>query len=276
MSFKNTVASIKNFLAAKIANKKTLEIPVSQRLQETMSGVPMTGDTSYIPTPKSSSKALLNEKYAPLLVMLLTAWMIGDLISVKSRQYMIPTSQPPSKRINLDMAQYKPRSIYDDITIRNIFNSDGIIPELQVAKGEGGSFDTSGPARESALALNLIGTIVHANPGKSVATIEFKNTPDKVIPYIPNDDIEGMATLIKVERKRAYIRNLTSGAMEYIQIKDEPGISFAKKTAKQDGPITVEGDNQFAIGRNDLETQMSNLPERLSLHKIGSQRWRCD
>jgi general secretion pathway protein C len=178
---------------------------------------------------------------------------------------MLPTSQAPVRQVHMEMTQYKPRGIYDDILSRNIFNSDGIIPELQVAGNQGGATDISGPARETSLGIGLIGTIVHANPGKSVATIEFKNSPDKVIPYIPNDDIEGMATLIKVERKRAYIRNLSSGAIEYVQIKDEPGISFSRKSqGKQDGPVTVDGDNNFSINKFDLETQMANISELLT------------
>ncbi|MBK9293375.1 MAG: general secretion pathway protein GspC [Oligoflexia bacterium] len=209
---------------------------------------------------------LLN--YTPHVAILLIAAMAADLTAVMSRQYMMPMPMVSSKKNILELAKpYKPLSSYDDILARNIFNSDGIIPDIQVASDSSGA-DISGTARESDLPLGLIGTIVHANPGKSVATLEFKNTSDKVIPYIPNDEIEGMATLIKIERKRVYIRNLSSGALEYIQIKDDTGgFSFSKKgspAAKQDSPIMEEGENTFGITRSDLETQMANLPELLT------------
>lgn len=209
----------------------------------------------------------LLKNYAPHLGIALVAWMLADLISIKSRQYMIPAPQQLSKKVNLELTQtYKPLSLYDDILARNIFNSDGIIPATQVASEDGSTTDTGGPARESALPLGLVGTIVHANPGKSVATLEFKNSADKIIPYIPNDEIEGMATLLKVERKRIYVRNLSSGIIEYIEIKDESGFSFSKKSnsAKQDGPIMTEGENVFGITRTDLESQMANLPDLLT------------
>lgn len=190
--------------------------------------------------------------------------MMADLTGLGFRAVMVPTAAPSAKRQLSEPAPYKPRSDYNDILARNIFNSDGFIPDVQIA--DGGTVDTSGPAKESQLPLQLVGTIVHANPGKSVATIELKGNAEKIIPYIPNDDIEGMATLLKVERKKAFIRNLSGGTLEYIQIKDDSAVSFKTKTpvVTQDGPIMKEGDNNFAISRGDLEMQMSNLPELLT------------
>src|SRR5262249_36313748 len=66
-------------------------------------------------------------------------------------------------------------------------------------------------------------------------------------------------------RKKAFIRNLSAGSLEYIQIKDETAFAFTKKTVAQvDGPITKESDNNYSISRIDLESQMSNLPELLT------------
>lgn len=236
------------------------EVPVSQRISRTGNAAEFVAAG---PGGLSRRRAKsVYQKYLPYFFVLATALMVADLAVIKARYYMIPMGQPPTKRPTVDMMlSYKPRSLYDDIIARNIFNSDGLIPDTQVAEGP----DLTGPARESQLALMLVGTIVHSNPGKSVATIELKNNPEKIIPYIPNDEIEGMATLLKVERKRAYIRNLQSGIIEYIQIKDEPGISFnLRGAAKQDGPVTTEGHNSFSIARLDLETQMANLPELLT------------
>jgi general secretion pathway protein C len=113
-----------------------------------------------------------------------------------------------------------------------------------------------------------VGTIVHANPGKSVATLQLNNSADKILPYIPNDLIEGMATLIKVERKKAFIRNMQSGFMEYVQIKDEPSFMFktraGNKGSSDGGPVSKESEDTFAISRTELESQMNNLPELLT------------
>lgn len=222
---------------------------------------------SQLPDPgfvqKITFKAKEN-KFIPLAAIAVIALMLADLLAIKSRYYMIPTGAVITRKMGVQQAAFKARSIYDEILSRNIFNSDGFIPDTMVA-GDGGKVDISGPARESSLDLSLVGTIVHANPGKSVATLEFKNNPEKVLPYIPNDEIEGLATVLKVERKRVYIRNLSSGAIEYIQIKDDPGITFSRKAAaKSDGPVQTEGENTFGISRGELETQMSNLPELLT------------
>jgi general secretion pathway protein C len=201
------------------------------------------------------------ETFLPYIFVLLLALMAADLTTVGVRSYMIPAGAPPSKRQNLEAPPYKPLADYGDILSRNIFNSDGFIPEVQVADSNA-ELDTN-TARETSLPLTLIGTIVHANPGKSVATIQEKGNADKVLPYIPNDEIEGLATLIRVERKKVFIRNLSAGTLEYIQIKDDSTLAFSKKVV-QDGPIEKDGNNTFAISRSDLETQMSNLPELLT------------
>jgi general secretion pathway protein C len=190
--------------------------------------------------------------------------MAADLSSLYVRGMMVPHTAPPTRRAPFETAPFKSRNDYNDIIARNIFNSDGLIPDVQIA-GEGG-FDTN-TAKESALPLQLVGTIVHVNPGKSVATIQLKGNADKVLPYIANDDVEGMATLIKIERKKAFIRNTSSGALEYIQIKDDTSFAFKKQNpppSAQQGPVQKEGDNNFAIARNDLEKQMQNLPELLT------------
>jgi general secretion pathway protein C len=203
------------------------------------------------------------KKYLPFAAIGLTALMLADLTSVALRGYMLPKGTNVNRKTSVPMAQYKARSVYDDILTRNIFNSDGLIPEVMVA---GPNTSDPGVARESSLPLQLMGTIVHVSAGKSVATIQVNGNAEKVLPYIPNDEIEGMATLIKVERKKAFIRNLQSGAYEYIQIKDDSAFTFTKKTtgATQDGPILKESDTNFAITRSDLEMQMNNLPELLT------------
>ena len=70
----------------------------------------------------------------------------------------------------------------------------------------------------SQLPLTLVGTIVHVNPAKSIATIQIRGgaTP-KIIPYIPNDEVENFATLVEVERYRAIFRNRANGRLEYIE-----------------------------------------------------------
>ncbi|MCC6278602.1 MAG: PDZ domain-containing protein [Oligoflexia bacterium] len=208
------------------------------------------------------------QKYAPHLTAGIVALMGADLTSVYVRQSMLPSSAPPMAPVPIIQSQYKPKSDYDSVLDRNIFNSDGIIPEVQIAEGAPeGTTDFGGPARESSLPLNLVGTIVHANPGKSVATIQANNSADKILPYIPNDAIEGLATLLKVERKKAFIRNLQTGTLEYIQIKDEPAFMFKTKAPTKtsgDGPIVKESEDTFAISRSELESQMNNLPELLT------------
>jgi general secretion pathway protein C len=201
---------------------------------------------------------------APYVVLVIIAMMGADLTGLNFRLSMLPKTAPPGQKPSQEFAPFRPRGDYNDILARNIFNSDGIIPDIQTDGTQ--VADTSGPARETTLPLTLVGTIVHANPGKSVATLQIKGATEKILPYIPNDDIEGLATLIKVDRKKIFIRNLSSGGLEYVQIKDDSTLSFSKKSpgVTLDGPVIKEAPDTFAISRNDLETQMNNLPELLT------------
>lgn len=202
------------------------------------------------------------DKYLPLALVLLVALFLADTTILLFRDSLLPTSAPPMfpSKGALDF-NLKPRSGYGPITDRNIFNSDGIIPN-PLSAPEGEMFADSGPAVKSSLPLNLVGTIVHVNPGKSVATIQLRTTND-VIPYLPNDEISTIAVLVRVERRKAIIRNLNNSRLEYIEIPEDAKITFAKKA-----PVATEGvfksDGQTTtIKRNDLNNYLKNLPELL-------------
>lgn len=210
----------------------------------------------------------------PYLFAALLGFLAADFTALYSRQFMIPNSTVPMRRMNMnpDMPVTAIRQDYDNIVSRNIFNSDGVIPENMLAKEDGAANKPldENIAVETGLPLTLLGTIVHVNPGKSVATLEVKGQSAGALPYVPNDDIEGLATLIKVERKKAFIKNLSTNRYEFVQIKDDPSLSLKKAgPAKPSGgggagPVKKEGENTFALQRSNLEGLMNNLPDLLT------------
>lgn len=203
------------------------------------------------------------DKHFPLIMILLIALLTADLTILFFRDSLLPTSAPPvfPQKNSLGPAM-KMRTEYGPITDRNIFNSDGIIPN-PLSAPEGEMLADDGPAVKSSLPLNLIGTIVHANPGKSVATIQLKTT-NQVIPYLPNDEIENIATLVRVQRRKAIIRNTQSSRLEYIEIPEDAKVTFAKRAAPADtsGVFTQQGDT-LSIKRTDLNNYLKNLPDLL-------------
>lgn len=203
------------------------------------------------------------EKYYGYAFAVFLAYLFADLTIVGIRDRFLPTSAPAPRLSGYQPTTQKMLAEYDTVTRRNIFNSDGVIPPALSSGAKKDEIpDELGPATLSDLPLGLIGTIVHMNKGKSVATIEIKSGSSKVLPFFPNDDIEGLATLLKVERKRAIFRNNRNSRLEYIEIKDESTLTFGMK-AKPAGEIAQEGENNFSISRTDLNEHMKNLPDLL-------------
>jgi general secretion pathway protein C len=203
------------------------------------------------------------ERYYGYAFAVFLAYLVADLTVLGVRDRFFPTSAPAPRVMGYQPTNQKMIAEYDAVTRRNIFNSDGVIPPALSAGAKKDEIpDELGPATLSDLPMVLIGTIVHMTKGKSVATIEIKSGTSKVLPFFPNDDIEGLATLLKVERKRAIFRNNRNSRLEYIEIKDESTLTFGMK-AKQPGEISQEGENNFSISRTDLNEYMKNLPDLL-------------
>lgn len=202
------------------------------------------------------------DKHWPLVIILLIALFTADLTILFFRDSLLPTSAPPIfPNRGMMGPQLKSRTEYGPITDRNIFNSDGIIPN-PLAAPEGEMYADDGPAVKSNLPINLIGTIVHVNPAKSVATIQLRTT-NEVIPYLPNDDIANIATLIRVQRRKAIIRNTQSSRLEYIEIPEDAKVSFAKTTAPTTSGVFQKQGDTISIKRSDLNNYLKNLPDLL-------------
>ena len=206
------------------------------------------------------------EKYYPHMQALLVGILLADLCSDYVRQYMLPSSAKPVKQQGIEMAPRQMlRADYKAITDRNIFNSDGVIPPALAKEKEGDNSDLDGPAIPSQLPISLLGTIVHINPAKSVASLQVRGSESKTIPYIPNDDIEGMATLLKVERSKAFFRNTRSGRIEYIELKLDSNLKFGflKTQAALENSEVARTGNDFKLKRGDVEKYLSNLQDVL-------------
>jgi general secretion pathway protein C len=173
---------------------------------------------------------------------------------------MIPSQPPPAKIKSSKGFQPTPFGALNSIVARNIFSSDGIIPDALLPAGvDPNKVREDLPPVPSSLPLSLEGTIVHSNPEKSIANINVKSK-NQIIPYVKGRDIEGLATLITVERKRVIFRNSNNGQLEFIEMKDANKITFqgAKESA---APTEVKqvSTNKFAIKRTVLEEKLKDL-----------------
>ncbi len=199
------------------------------------------------------------EKWYPYLLFIFIGFCIADLSILAYRDLMLPQSTPAARPKGQLLDNSISRGAYNTVSSRNIFSSTGVIPEALVDKSKGDVQQESDPVL-SQLPLTLVGTLVHSNPDKSIAAIEVKGK-SQVISYTPGKEIEGMASITRVERQKVVFRNLNSNRLEYIEMKKDMKLSFKSSKAADSGAKEVQkvGENNFVIKRADLLKYTNDL-----------------
>lgn len=209
-------------------------------------------------TPKNQRPPF--EKWYSYLLFAFVGYCVADLSILAYRDRMLPQSAPPSHPKAPPPDNYISSGAYNSITTRNIFASNGVIPDALVDKTKGTEQKENEPV-PSQLPLTLIGTLVHSNPNKSIAAIEVRGK-NQVVSYSPGKEIEGMAAITKVERQKVIFRNLNSNRLEYLEMKKEGNkVAFGSGAKSSPGGKDVQkvGDNTFAIKRADLLKYTNDL-----------------
>ncbi len=185
------------------------------------------------------------------------AYFLADTTSLFLDRFVPEAPSVPAPRAARVQERRKTLQDYSIITARNIFNSRGII-------GDDG--DASGPARKSALPLNLIGTVVLKDELKSIASIEDR-AQNMVFPVHVDEVINNQIKVTKIEQLRVYFINQSTGHLEYIEVVDDLAnsrVSVSTPTAKTKTTgggqgIAVVGDNTFQIDRSTLDSKLGQL-----------------
>lgn len=203
-------------------------------------------------------------KWYPYILATFLGYAVANLVILSIRPSMLPTKVPPAKPSQKIASANENRGAYNTIISRNIFNWDGAIPEpLQTKNGPKIAPRDEAPIL-SQLPLTLVGTIVHSNPNKSVATIELKGK-NLIVAYRTRADIENMANIIKIERGKVTFRNMNNNQLEFIETQTKNKLSFkgsknpVKPTAAASSEVTQVGNNQFQLKRADLLKYTNNL-----------------
>ncbi|UOF02328.1 type II secretion system protein GspC [Bdellovibrio reynosensis] len=200
------------------------------------------------------------EKWYSYLLFVFIGYCIADLAILAYRDRMLPQSAPAARPKAPPIDTSVNRGAYNSITSRNMFASNGEIPDPLVDKTKGPEAQKEQVPVPSQLPLNLIGTLVHSNPDKSLAAIEVRGK-NQVISYTPGKEIEGMASIVRVERQKVIFRNLNSNRMEYIEMKkDGNKVAFGASAVSAGGKeVQKAGDNNFVIKRADLLKYTNDL-----------------
>lgn len=210
----------------------------------------------------------LLSKYWPSLFLLVLALLLADLIVLGIRPYFLVT---PIKLGEMG----KPRhfvppqvATYQVIISKNIFSQDGSIPDtLAVIKArQQNQQSTQEQAQNnipvpSTLPLNLIGTLVHSNPEKSIANIELRLKNVTIAVRVGNS-IDTLAKLESVERGRVVIRNVHLNRLEYLELKDLNKLTFnatQKAVEALNEEVKQVAPNRFEVKRSDVVKYTSDL-----------------
>jgi general secretion pathway protein C len=204
------------------------------------------------------------EPYYGFFVAALIGWAAADLTLMAYRPSMLPSEAPPVRQQRPRPMNVTQLTDYNVISSRNIFNEDGkIAPALSAGPAEDSS-DSQTPVL-SQLPLGLAGTIVHFNPKLSIATIEVRNR-NETLSFRPDEEIEGVARIVRVERKRVIFTNLSNRRLEYIEIPEDVAFNFDIKAPTGDATnelVEKKGEFEFAVKRTDLDGLTSNLSSLL-------------
>jgi general secretion pathway protein C len=199
------------------------------------------------------------EAFYIYILALLVGYMMADLGILYVRPAMLPTQAPPTKPGRPMRSTFTTEQQYAQIPKRNVFNEDGKIPPAITAEGGGaGDFIDAAPVA-SQLPLKLEGTLVHANPKKSVASVMLKSK-NEVQAFMVDYEIEGMARITAIERRKVIFRNLNNQRLEYIDIPKDNAVTFGVKDPKVAGEeVKREGEFDFTMSRADIAKYTGDL-----------------
>lgn len=202
------------------------------------------------------------ESLAVIALLMTISYAIADLTILSYRAFMLPGDPPTTATVYRTNNTYIGKEKFQPITGRNIFARDQKIPEPVGGAPNRQQDDTPVPTQ---LGISLVGTLVHANPARSVATLNLRSKNDVVAVRVDGEIPDGLGTVTKIERSKMIFRNNTSGRLEYVQMQEEGsaiGFNMVSSTAVAPG-ILATSDNDRSVRREDLNRYLQDLPSIL-------------
>lgn len=193
------------------------------------------------------------------VLILLCAYWVSDIVILKTRPLMLPNQAPPKTMSTSNRQSFISLSKYKPIEKTNIFNSEGVIPPALNADSSKSQEDYDGPAVKTNLSIELLGTIVHLNEAKSIATISAGQESGS---YRLEEEKEDLFKVTKIERKKVTFKNLNNGRLEYVEIPEDSKLSIGLNVPKKAAPIVRDGDEsniKIAISRDEVNKYTADL-----------------
>ena len=197
------------------------------------------------------------KKRRSLLTALALAFLLSDILILESHKFLLPGQTPPAPKL-FTKATDSPSENYDMIWKKNIFHP-GPIPSSPTA----GAPSFAEPIKTS-LPFVLQGTIVHADPRRSVATVK---TLKESLPYKVGDRIGKQARMIEIQRKRIIFLNESSNALEFLELPETHPVTLSFKRPSRRNSIKAglaqRDGNTFTVKRSHINEYLQRLPKIL-------------
>lgn len=214
-------------------------------------------------------------------LLTLIAFALSDLAILKTQLFLEsqtpakvapPSFRPPLYASGLIVRNTITSEKYQSIIDRNLFNSDGLIPPPFGVDGEGAVEDDSMPVK-SDLPIQVLGTLVHANPYRSIASLSLQGEEMPATLKV-GGMLKDLAEILGVFRRRVIFKNLKNQRLEFVEIPEEPEVQkrkqqnvlipkFQRPTFGNEPLIKGDGTN-FTVSRSDVKSQLNNYQSLLS------------
>ena len=190
-----------------------------------------------------------------LLAAKLTAIIIGmSFVDLKTRD--LPKNKTERTLVEEEIENQR-LAKYDVIIVRNLFNSKNEIPEdilKAMIPGEA--------TKKSNLEIELVGTIVVNDASRSVAAIALK-AQKKVEPFVIGDVILSKASVFSIARRKVVLKDLSSGELEYIEMKGDDDISGSSIVSSSSGVKQIS-EGRILLEKSELNKSLSDINSLLS------------
>lgn len=201
------------------------------------------------------------------IFLVLLAFVLADLTIIRMQMLLEGQKSPATSAaatMQLAGGSHRPLTPPDKYRIipdRNLFNADGLIPPPMGA-GEGAPLDDSTGPVKTDLPIQLLGTIVHANPYRSIASLLLQGESEPAAIKV-GDSVKDLAEILGVFRRRVVFRNLQNQRLEFVEIPEDQIIAERAKTPpppsmNAGGPRIERKGNEFTVNRLDVKNQLDD------------------
>ena len=198
--------------------------------------------------------------YLHCLTIFICCYLIATLLTV-SIDALLPEYPPLPKTIYNQTSYSKGMSHYEIIASRNLFNKDGIVPDMS-------AFDESMPAVKTRLPFTLLGIILLQDKIKSIASV-LDRSKNEVITVRTKDPINSNTEVKEILQDKLLFYNQNTQQIEYIAL---PKVLANLSTRPSSNRSTQKSDRIKEINENYLTIERSEIDQALSdMNKLITQ-----